>query len=81
MLHGVMIDKKLFEEGQKILFRDMYTRQDQIGEIKFGIYGDDEDYSTHEHFGWYVEFISYNHTVIKTLPDVVRICHGEVIHE
>jgi hypothetical protein len=56
-----------------------------IGEIKFGIYDDNEQYVNIDHLGFYVEYINKsaeyrsNEPSKDTLPDIINYNRGELI--
>ena len=59
MNESVIINGAEYKIGQKVSWKDNHTdHKIHTGTIKFGIYDDDEGYSTQEHIGFYVEYPS-----------------------
>ena len=51
------------------------------GVVKFGLYEDDEMYSTQHHLGFYIEYYSnWHHEFLSiTLPDALTEYQGELV--
>jgi hypothetical protein len=83
MNESVEINGKVYNVGDKINFKYHYHKasgEDLTGVIKFGIYEDDEGYSTNQHIGFYVEweYINWENRVDTTYKTLIDIINGTV---
>lgn len=73
----IVIDGKKYEIGQRVKVLIMRNGETIESVIEFKEYADDEGYSTDDHYGAVVKLPhEYDKNFYRTLPDLVRGCHG-----
>lgn len=60
------VDDTVALYGRPTLFDD-----GTLGTVCFGFYPDDEEYTTHQHYGWYIKIIGGN---THSLGDIYELC-------
>lgn len=76
MQHSALKDKNNnpIYESDIVKHNCMYTdKRDVLGVVKFGEYPDDEQYSTHKHYGWFIDEIKHDseHSLIDLEVEVI----------
>lgn len=84
---NVIIDSKVYEDGQKIKWKDY---GDTIGTIHYGLFncdGSGGEYSPRLVYGWYVEFENKdmeqygNYKVQQSLAEILNDCYIKVFDD